>query len=780
MFRSYIITALRNITRHKLYSAVNIAGLALGMTCFIMIAIWVKGELSFDRFHENRDRIFRVITTDGSDGLFTTSPWPLGPALLDRYPEIESFCRCYYTGSVVRHGDVFFDEHRFFLADSTFFNIFSFPFIAGESRTALAGMNSIVLTEEAALRYFGTANPIGRTLFMDLYQTEMTVTGVVENPPSNSHIQFDMVARVEWMGKSRLESWELTGFTYVMLHPATEHEEFDRKVKSFYRDMVDSETTLEPVLQSVTGIHLNEFGNNTMMKQVAVFSVIAVFVLLIACINYMNLSTAKSARRALEVGIRKVCGAKSRQLISQFLGESVVYSLLALVLAAVASEILFPYFNRIAGTELSLMRSDWSIDLTILIVVALVTGLLSGCYPALVLSRVHPASIIKRRSTMGGGGLRKILVICQFAISTLLVACTLIVSSQMKFIRERDLGFDRSHVIRVPANRTFLDTYKALRNEILSDPGVMALTAMASSPTEVNNFINIDCEGNAFGGPFGAGYTMADYDFENTFDMEIIDGRSFSIDHPSDETSTCIINEKAAKMLGLEHPIGSTLYFDHPQFEESKKNVEIIGVVRDFHYKSLHSPIGPFVFRMHRPWHGNIFIKLRPEGISETIRRIESIYKSFSPDYPFEYSFLDEMYDGLYRYETVIGTLFKLFALIAIFISCLGLFGLAAFTAESRTKEIGIRKVLGSSVSQIVLLLSGEFSKWVLLSNLIAIPLAYVTMRNWLNGFSYRIDIGPWPFLIAALATYAIALATVSHQALRSSLINPVEVLHYE
>ena len=782
MYGNYVKIVFRTMKKQKVYSSINIAGLAIGMACFILISIWIKDELSYDQFHQNRNRLFRPITKMENGDIWTTSSWALGPALKDNIPEVQEFSRIWFWHrSLVKYQDKRFDEERFYLADPSIFTMFTFPFIKGEPETALADLNSIVITEETARRYFGDQDPMGQVLHVAQNDADFTVTGVIENIPSNSHLQFDLVARIELMGQRRLESWEFTGYSYVMLYPGVSTEQVAQKVASFYSDFVNPEVTAKLVLQPLTRIHLYASGKGDLVKQVTLFSIVAVFILLIACVNFMSLSSARSVRRAKEVGMRKVTGAIRAELIKQFLGESVLFSYLALVLAMMLVVMILPAFNRFTGKALNLSGSGTEL-ICFLFFLAPLTGLLAGSYPAFVLSSYRPALAVKGQSdsVLKGSLFRKLLVVFQFSISIGLIICTMIVYGQIRLIQNKNLGFERNCVVTLRNNSDLMRRYDAFKHTLLTQQGVFNVTAAATRPTDVGQRIRIDWEGHQDEEMLLTSYTVVDYDFFATFEMELVQGRCFSKDFITDETEACIINETALKTMNLEAPLGKSLYFNHPAFEESSRHLKIIGIVKDFHFRSMHQEIGPFLFRIYKPWWSYIFVKIASEDVQESVNRIHRVFREFAPDYPFQFQFLDEAFNDLYQSERRLSQFLNVFGFLAIFISCLGLFGLASYTAEQKTKEIGVRKVLGASVSGVVLLLSKEFTKWVVVANLIAWPVAYLFMKRWLQDFAYRIDLRIDMFIIAALLAMVIAFLTVSYQAVKAALANPVDSLKYE
>jgi putative ABC transport system permease protein len=784
MLKNYLKIALRNIVRQKGYSFINIAGLTLGLACFILIGLWVRDELSFDRFHEKKDRIFRIMNKVQSGDLISTPTYALAPALKEEYPEVEETSRVWpWAGSLVRSGDMRFEENRICLADPGFLRMFTFPLLKGDPDAALANKNSIVLTETTARKYFGEEDPLGKVLFLDEYNAEFVVSGMIEDIPPNSHIQFDLLARVELLGEERLARWqEWTGPCYVLLRPGTSGADFTAKIADIYKRHVNPEATFTPVLQPLTQVHLYQSGRPAGLQKVLLFSLIAVFILVMACVNFMNLSTARSARRAKEVGIRKVTGARRPQLVRQFLGEALVISLIALFLALALVEAFLPQFNLFAGKSLSLHSNTGILMVLALFLVVLATGLLAGSYPALFLSSFSSAETLTQRSGFRGRGaaVRKGLIVFQFAISVGLLTCTLVAARQLHHIQTMDLGLDREHIIVLSNNPGLRQNFETFRNDLVREPSIRSVTSAAQGPTWVGQSFAINWEGNPPENMLPVDYTVVDYDFFQTFGMTMVRGRAFSREFPADEEGACIINETAVKRMGVENPLGMTIYMANPAWPESFRRARVIGVVKDFNARTVHTAIPAFVFRMYKPWHQYVFIKVDGARIPEALERIETAFERRSPDYPFRYVFYDEAFNRQYASERQLGTLFKAFGLVSIFISCLGLFGLASYTAEQKTKEIGIRKVLGASVPGIITLTAKEFLKWVAVAHLIGWPVAYFIMSQWLREFAYRVGIGPVIFLLSAGLTLLVAILAVGYQAVRAALANPADSLRYE
>ena len=791
MFRNYLKVTLRNIKQHKGYSFINIAGLAVGLACCILIMLWVQDELSYDQFHVHKNDLYRVIyedySTDNAVYYWPTCA-PLAPAIKDEFPEIIKSTRFKQLGRVrlIKYKNKKFLESRVCLTDPDFFEMFSFPFLKGNARTAFLNPNSIILTESMAEKYFGNENPIGKTLTID-NEFDFTVTGVLKNIPHNSHFHFDFLApfvRIEDFLKwgDILKNWNRYGYaTYVLLQKNTLVEKINNKIANYLQKHTE-DLKFRLSLQPVKNIHL--YSSHILfslegqgdIRYVYVFSIIALFVLLIACINFMNLATARSENRAREVGVRKVVGAPQTQLIKQFFLESIFMAALALCLAIFLVGLFLPAFRSFSGKPLSLDIFGNIRILSAIICITLVTGLLSGVYPALYLSSLKPVKILRGtlKTRTEGSLFRKILVISQFSLSILLIISTTVVSRQVDYMRNKKLGLDKEHLVYLQLRRSGIQKYESLKSELLKEPGVLKVTVASNVPTSGVRFSSeaVDWEGKDPNETVLFNFSSIGNDYIKTFDIEIIQGRSFSKDYSLD-TDAVVINETAAKAMGMENPVGKRLLYHDSNFT-------IIGVVKDFHFKSLRSKIEPLILINDPDLFRYMFIKPNPGCIPATLAKVKDTWKKFFPDTPFEYHFLDESYDRLYKSEQRMGTLFNYFTALAIFISCLGLFGLASFLAEKRTKEIGIRKVLGASVSGIVFLLNKQFIKWVLIANFFAWPIAYYVMNRWLQNFAYRIGIGVWSFLLAALLAIVIALLTVSFQAIRAALTNPVEALRYE
>ncbi|NOR13820.1 MAG: FtsX-like permease family protein [Candidatus Aminicenantes bacterium] len=792
MIKNYFKIALRTIKNHKGYSFINITGLAIGIACCILILLWVNEELSYDRFHKNTDLLYRVnAINETTEQIYDQwqMPAPLSPALKEEIPEIQFSTRYLKLGGewLVRYGDKNFMESAFSLVDPDLFQMFTFPAVEGNLNNALSDPHSVVITQKIADKYFPDEDPIGKILHVE-GTLDFAVQAVIKNMPHNSHLQCDFFIPFILLGEMAteydvMEDWNIqNNETFVLLQKKSTAQDVDQKISHFLDKHLEKQR-LVLYLQPLRKIHLfstNIRGPITPGKgditYVYVFSLIAVFILITACINFMNLTTARSTTRAKEVGLRKVIGAYRSKIIQQFFGESLLMSFISLGLAIVLVELLLPAFTSISGVQLSLSYGRNIKMLLAIVAIAFFTGILAGSYPALYLSSFQPVKVMKGIFFLGsqGASFRKILVIVQFSISILLIICTIIISDQIVFMKTKKLGFEKEHIVIMRIRGGFRQNYESAKNEMLMSPEILAVTQTSVAPTKgasysgpATDWVGKKPEENI---PW---YLIAvGYDYLETLNIEMAQGRFFSKEFAIDESSV-VVNETAANIVGGKSPLGR-------QFTFWGKKFRIMGVVKDYHFSPMQFTLKPLILAYMPEDFRYFVIKIDPERISDAIASMEYAWKNFSPDYPFEYRFLDEEYDAMYRTEQRVGTIFKSFALLAIIISCLGLFGLASFLAERRTKEIGIRKALGASISEIVLLLSKEFTKWVVVANLIAWPIAYFAMHQWLQGFAHRISIGMGPFVMAALLAVFIALLTVIYQAAKAALTDPAKALRYE
>jgi putative ABC transport system permease protein len=773
MFKNYLKTALRVIQKHKAFSFINITGLAVGMACCVLILLWVQDELSYDRFHEDHKQLYRLILKHEGKW-FTASPWALAPILKEEYEEVTLCTRYAQRSFITAYGDRSFYE-SFAFVDPDFFEMFTFPLVEGNLKALFPTLNSIVITERTAKKYFGNENPLGKALVID-NDTESTITGIIKDVPSNSNMNFDILAPVKLFGDETLTDWSLGSNSYIKLQKNASPDVFQEKISGVIMKY-DTRTQAENIagIQSLSRIHLYDVRGGGNILYVYIFSTIAVFILLIACINFMNLSTARGGTRAKEVGMRKVVGARRSNVIKQFFGESMLLSVIALCFAIGLVIILLPAFNNIAQKNLSLNLGNIASILLGLLGITLFAGFISGSYPALFLSAFHPVRVIKGTYTKSSSKplLRRALVVFQFTIATVLIIGTVIIYKQINYIRNKDLGFNRQQVLSLPMNNAIRSNLESFKNETLRLSSVVNVTSATSRPTSVGNINPVYWEGRGPDQYETFKFVGMDFDYIKTFEMEIVDGRDFSRKFQTD-SQHYIVNEEAVKFMKLENPVGKL-------FSIWDREGQILGVVKNFHSRSLHNAFEPLVLVLTRNWpHNYVFMRIRPENVSQTLKDLEGIWKKFAPNHPFTYQFLDESFEAQYQTDQRTGILFRYFTILAIFISCLGIFGLAAFTAEQRTKEIGVRKVLGASISNIVALISKEFLILLTLANVVAWPAAYFLMDKMLSNYAYRTNMSLWIFFLAGVLAYSIALGTVSYQAFKAARTNPVNTLRYE
>jgi putative ABC transport system permease protein len=789
MLRNYLRTALRNLWRHRGFSLLNVLGLTIGMSAFFLIFLYVCFELSYDGFHSKADRIYRVVgdvkTRTGTQQL-NTVPTAATIPLPHEFPEVQATTRISLGDNwMVIQGAQVFEVNDVALADSNFFTVFDFPLLKGDRRTALKEPFSIVLSETTAKQFFGKADPIGRSLVVTRAKFHATVTGVMKDPPENSHLKIGMMMSMfPDTSSARVNGdWnDYGGNSYVLLKPGANAATLQAKFPAYLErlggaQMKQAQQYLTMFLEPVRGIYLystrdgSRTGNIT---NVYIFSIIGAFILLIACINFVNLTTARSAERAKEVGIRKVVGAGKGMLAAQFIGESIILCVIACLLAVLLSALLVPGFNYLAGKEIStgIFSHPWY--LVLLLGVSILIGVIAGLYPALVLSSFKPVAVLKGRFSAGASGLvlRKTLVIVQFTIATALTIGTLVVFHQLNFMRSQDLGFSKEQKLILDTRD---DSAKmAFRDEVSRVPGVLAIGMTNITPGLGDYTNNCQLE-NARGDmqPANSVAYFVDYDFIGVMGIKMVAGRAFSRSFSTDTANSMILNETAAGLLGYTSPeqaIGK-------RYEQFGTKGLIVGVVKDFHFRALQEAIKPLTMRI-QPTGGDLLcLKLDGHRIPATLAAIQEKWKTMLPSRPFTYFFLDELFDRQYRAEDRFGRLFMNFAILAIFISCLGLMGLASYSTLQRTKEIGVRKVVGASVGNIVFLLSKDFLKLVVWAFLVAAPVSYFFVHGWLRGFAYRITAYWWIYVVAGLGAVLVALLTISFQSVRAALANPVKSL---
>jgi len=788
--------AFRNIKRHKGYSFINISGLAIGMACCIMILLWVQDELSYDNYHKDADHIFRVIVdiqTKTGNWVFAPASAPLAPALKKDFPQVEKAVRFWESSDLlIKYGErKKFYEGDLFYVDPEVFEVFTIPFIKGNPKTALSRPSTFVITEEIAQKYFGNEDPLGKSL--TLGNQDYEITGVVKNIPKNSHFKFNFLTSLKQFETLQfMNDWFSTDFySYIKTKSHVDKKAFEGKIQHFADRYVGDELKklgagFTYFLQPIKNIHLHSHlryeleapGN---VAYIYIFSAIALFVLFIACFNFINLTTARSANRAREVGIRKVVGAYKTKLMKQFLSESVFMSVLALILAIMIISTVLPWFNELSGKELSLITLMNTEALLILIGTALFAGIVAGCYPAFFLSAFRPVVVLRGTMKTGlkGSILRKVLVSFQFAISIVLVLGTMIVYQQLNFMKSQKLGFDKEQMLILPlrGGMQIVQNYETIKSEFTKHSGISMAAVSSSVPGRgIRNFAT-SLLGESDDKIQSMNYISVDHDFIHTYSIELIAGRAFQRERATDIRRTFMINEAAVKTFGWASPeeaIGKRIQTGYTT------QGEIIGVYKNFHYRSLQFIVEPLVLVINPDWLGAISLKINTKNLQDVLAFTENQRNRLFPKNPFEYFFLDTHFDRQYRSDEQIGQIVFIFSGLAIFIACLGLFGLSSFMAEKRTKEIGIRKVLGSSVSNIVMLLTKEFTKWVIVANIFAWPAAYFIMNKWLQNFAYHTSIKFWVFLLAGGFALIIALLTVSFQSIKAALANPVDSLMYE
>ena len=794
MFKNYLKIALRSIKKQKAYSLINIIGLTVGIAVFLLIGLYVKHELSFDRYHENASQIYRVVRGENNNietGYSTTSP-PLAAALKKEIPDFVQTARIANVENIlVSHNEKHFAEDKLFWADNEIFDIFSFDFLKGNKSTALSDPLGVVITESTARKYFGDADPLGKTLSIN-WGADFTVSAVVEDMPANSHFSMDLIAPIQ-------KFFQVTGndeskwtsnyvYTYALLHEDANPTLVENKIGEFenkyFSGYFEDKVPRFFYLQAITEIHLHshrrqELEANSDFKGVLIYLTAGILILLIACINYINLTTAKSSERFKEVGMRKVLGAKKVHLLKQFMGESFVMAFIAMLLSFGVVQTTLPGFNSLMKTQLSLNLIDQPEIILYLLLLALTVGLLAGFFPSRIISGMKPLGILNRVGFSGKErhvfSTRNVLVVMQFSVSVILIILTIGVGKQLEFIQGKDMGYSKEQIVTVKSiDGSIRKNIQSIKNELLKHPNILNVAASESLPHNISNSTVPDWLCFADGSCTSTYYNEADYDFLDLYGIDIVEGRNFSRDFASDRNGVFIVNEALVKTGIWENPIGQEI--DHWNGAKGK----VVGVFKDFHSQSLHSEIAPLYIYLSEANFSNISVKVGAGNISSTIAYIENTFRQFSPDMPFQYSFFDEEFEQVYKTEQRQGKIYSYFSYIAIMISCLGLFGLATYIAEKRRKEIGVRKVNGAKVSEVLIMLNKDFIKWVLIAFIIATPVAYYAMNKWLENFAYKTTLSWWVFALAGFMALAIALLTVSWQSWKAATRNPVEALRYE
>lgn len=806
MIFNYLLIALRNAWRNKVYFLINLLGLAIGIASSIIILLFVLDELSFDRHNEHFRDIYRICIRgkiQGTEMEAALSNAPIGATLKSDYPEVEEFTRLYtFDGDpVVRYEDRVFIEENFYYADSTFFNVFTAPVISGDPAGLLNRPNTMVLTREIAKKYFGNEDPIGKMLMVGETETPFEISGVVKGFPENSHFHFNMLGSMTSIYLADLTRWlGNNNYTYIRLSKDEDAEELESRFPDLIAQHLGTELeemlglTMDEFLaagnsygyflQPLKDIHLEsdlqfEINPGGSKSSVIIFSVIAIFLIIIASINFMNLATASGAKRATEVGLRKVAGADKKRLVWQFLTESFLITALALVLAIVMVELFLPAFNNISGKSLELNTiAPWHLAVGLL-VIGLFVGFASGSYPAFFLSSFKPVDVLKSGAMRGirGAGLRKVLVTFQFIVTIVLFICTLIVNGQMRYMQVKDLGFEKKNLVVIDRIYVLDKQVEAFRQELLKNPSILMATLSSAVPGGLIGDNAYLPEGAATDETHAINNIWADWHFSETYRLELVEGRWFSEGNSTD-SSALILNESAVKAFGFEDPIDKRLLTRFG--DEAEHPLPIIGVVKDFHFQSLHQEVRPLVIQFSGSRAYQLSARISGTNTAETLEYIENTWNSFKEQQPIHMSFLEEDLAALYNNDEKAADVFSIFSVLAIFIAALGLFGLASFSAAQRTKEVGIRKAMGASIANVLVSLSREFIWLILIATMAAWPLAYLIMKNWLQDFPIRIPIEPSVFIISSLLAFFIAAVTVILRVYQAARMNPVNCLRYE
>jgi putative ABC transport system permease protein len=786
IIKSYIKIFFRNLIKQKGYSFINILGLALGLAGCILVFLWIQDEMSYDKFHSNRDELClagQIQNFPNRQVIVEITPPAIGPALKKDYPEIINSARVTSIECGLNLGGTIFYEKVHF-ADTSFFEMFTFPLVRGDAKTVFSDLSSIVITENIAKKYFAKSDPIGQIIKLD-NQHDFKVSGVFKNIPRNSSLKFNYLVPVENIKKwgIGLDGWGAARFyTFVQLQKNLPYQDVSLKISDLFRRYMSKKNIRDVFLHPFSRFHLYSVdGKGGLINYIRIFSIIALFVLFIACINFINLTTARAPTRALEVGIRKVVGANRSNLVKQFLGESVLMIFIAILLAIILVKLMLPMLNTFLGKQLNINLFTNLEGIGVLIAIALLTSLLAGSYPAVFLSAFQPVNIFKQKVEPGSrkGWFRKILVVFQFSISIILLINTTVVYKQLDYIKNKDLGIDKKNIIYISSKGITGEKYQTLKNELLKNSNVLNVTVSSHLPSNIANWSGgWDWGGGEENMKVIIGFAMVGYDFTDTFKIPMTKGRFYSRDFSDDHS--VVINEKAEEVMGLNEPVGKRLSF-------IGRNFIIIGVVKNFHSRSLYHDMQPLVLMF-----GNskilrgvmdyryILIKMNPGNVEDTIKYVESTYNTFNPGYTFESKFLDEDFDDVYDVEKRLGKIFSYSAFLAVLISCLGLMGLAAFMVRQKAGEIAIRKVFGASVPGIISLLSKEFVKLVLVANVLACSLSYFAMNKWLQSFASRTGLSWWIFIGASVFSLGTAILVVSFQTVKVALKNPVDSLKYE
>lgn len=787
MLKNLIKTAFRHIIKHFGYSFLNILGLTLGITSAIFLIIYVSDEVSYDRYHEKADRIYRVSSTiKEPDDNFTwiIAQLPFGPQVAHDYPEVQAVVRFInMPRALYKFEDKEFNEENFYYVDSTMFDMFTYKVLKGEVKSALLAPKKIILTEKIANKYFGKSDPIGKTLTTgtDTYE----VTAVIQDVPTNSHFRFDALAARNNLPKN-IGSWGNFGvYTYLLFPEKFDVKAFEKKMEEMYDAYMKTifgplKISIKYNLEPLTRIHLystnaGEPEPTGSVTYVYIFAIVAVFLVLIAAMNYMNLATARSAKRAREVGLRKVVGSRRSPLVMQFLSESVVFTLISLVISLIFIMVLLPKFNLLAGKSFNLHILYSPVVILTLLGIVLIVGVFGGSYPAFFLSRFSPVTVLKGEITQGSAGslFRKILVVIQFAVSVIMIICTLVVYKQLKFLKTMDQGFDQSNVVGLQLNDSMIRKYPVLKQVLTENPDIKYVTSTNTTVGAGSGKVIFSVETDQGMSNRGVNFAVVDHDFIETLGIKMTDGRDFDRDMPSDTLTGVVVNETFVKRMGWTVPVGKKVTLGN--FVDGR----VIGVMKDYHQTGMYNGIESLLL-IYRPLNNNIYVKLSGTETSKTLSFIESKWKEIFPDQPFVYEYLSDRFNRQFEADEKRGLIFTIFTVLAILIACLGLFGLASYMVEQRTKEIGIRKVFGADEKTILGLISKDFLLLVAIGIVIAIPVAYLFMGKWLENYVYRTKIGAIVLVLSALLTIIITFATISYKAYQAAVMNPAAALKTE
>jgi predicted permease len=790
MFRNYFLIAIRNALRNLTVSLINIIGLSIGLTCAMLIYLWVTHELSFDRFHQRAEDLYRVEEDQHyTNGVYhvTVTPWPSGPVWKEKIPEIDEACRVTSAGSLLlRYKDKSFYEDGAMAVDSGFFKLFSFTLLKGEADKLLREPGSIVISDEMAEKYFGKEDPLGKTLEVN-NEGVFQVSGVMAKMPANSSIRGDFLLPFDYMRKSLWysEEWGNNSiWTFVRLKPGSSVEEVNKKLTGVVKEHNPGSDT-DFLLFPFTRMHLYAYfgyGHEPgAILNVYIFSVIALLVLIIACINFMNLSTARASTRAKEIGLRKVSGAQRKNLVVQFFGESFLMAFVSMLVALILTGLLLQPFNLVSGKDFSEKVLLSPVFLSGSVIITFFAGLLAGIYPAVVLSAFRPVKTMRGDLSMGikGGLFRKTTVIVQFALSIILITSTIVIYRQLSFMQSQSLGYEKENLLYIPIRGDLASKYSSLKQELLKENVVKFISASSHPPYQIgSNSGSARWEGKDPQMETLISMSGVDFDYVEAMGISMKAGRSFIRDFPGDvakdTVASFLVNEAMEKLMGKENAVGTTLSF-------MGYTGPIVGVMKDYHYQSLRYTVEPLAIALTgTSWANFIYLRIEPGDLKASMKQLETAWSRILPNYPFDYHFVDDDLDRMYRSEQRISSLMNYFAALAILIACIGLFGLATFTAERKTREIGIRKALGAPVSSILYLFSKEFVQLLLIASIIAIPVAWYLLKQWLLNFGYRTTLDSWIFISSALGSLLVALLAISYQALRSSAVNPAETLKYE